>query len=63
MVQNFSMDQWSEADVNRRLEERMAGAYRAVQDLSARYRNPLRRTAYTIAVRRVVEAMRFRGWI
>jgi glutamate dehydrogenase (NAD(P)+) len=63
MVQNFSMDQWAEADVNRRLEERMGAAYRAVQDLSSRYHNPLRKAAYTIAVRRVVEAMRLRGWI
>ncbi|MDD1664179.1 MAG: Glu/Leu/Phe/Val dehydrogenase, partial [Methanomicrobiales archaeon] len=33
MVQNFSMDQWSEADVHSRLAERMQTAYRAVDGL------------------------------
>jgi glutamate dehydrogenase (NAD(P)+) len=63
MVQNFSMDQWSEADIHSRLSERMKAAYRAVDGLSRSYGTSPRRAAYTIAVKRVVEAMRTRGWL
>jgi glutamate dehydrogenase (NAD(P)+) len=61
MVQNFSMDQWSEADVQARLSGRMQAAYRAVDGLSRSYGTSPRRAAYTIAVKRVVEAMKARG--
>jgi glutamate dehydrogenase (NAD(P)+) len=63
MVQNFSMDQWSEADVESRLSGRMQAAYRAVDGLSRSYGTSPRRAAYTIAVKRVVEAMQARGWL
>ena len=63
MVQNFSMDQWSEADVNARLAARMQTACRAVEELSRSYGANPRRAAYTIAVKRVVEAMKARGWL
>ncbi len=63
MVQNFSMDQWSEADVHSRLAARMQTACRAVDGLSRSYGASPRRAAYTIAVKRVVEAMKARGWL
>ena len=63
MVQNFSMDQWSEADVHSRLAGRMQTACRAVAGLSSSYGTSPRRAAYTIAVKRVVEAMKARGWL
>ena len=63
MVQNFSMDQWSEADVHARLAARMQTACRAVEELSRSYGANPRRAAYTIAVKRVVEAMKARGWL
>lgn len=63
MVQNFSMDQWTEADVHARLSARMEAACRAVDGLSRSYGTSPRRAAYTIAVKRVVEAMRARGWV
>jgi glutamate dehydrogenase (NAD(P)+) len=63
MVQNFSMDQWSEADIHARLSGRMQEAYQAVVGLSRSYGTSPRRAAYTIAVKRVVEAMRARGWL
>jgi glutamate dehydrogenase (NAD(P)+) len=63
MVQNFSMDQWSEADVHSRLAGRMQTACRAVEGLSRSYGASPRRAAYTIAVKRVVEAMKARGWL
>jgi len=63
MVQNFSMDQWSEADVHARLSERMSAACRAVEELARSYGTSPRRAAYTIAVKRVVGAMQARGWL
>ncbi|MDD1669092.1 MAG: Glu/Leu/Phe/Val dehydrogenase, partial [Methanomicrobiales archaeon] len=63
MVQNFSMDQWSEADVHTRLSERMESACRAVDELARSYGTSPRRAAYTIAVKRVVGAMQARGWL
>jgi glutamate dehydrogenase (NAD(P)+) len=63
MVQNFSMDQWGEADVHARLAARMQTACRAVDGLTRTYGTSPRRAAYTIAVKRVVEAMKARGWL
>jgi len=63
MVQNFNMDQWEEEKVHRKLEKKMTDAYRAVHTLALQNHVPLRRAAYTIAVSRVVNAMRMRGWV
>jgi glutamate dehydrogenase (NAD(P)+) len=41
----------------------MVDAYRAVRDLASRNNVPMRQAAYSIAVERVVQAMRLRGWI
>jgi len=63
MVQNFSMDQWREEDVHARLAARMQAACRDVAELARTYGTSPRRAAYTIAVKRVVEAMKTRGWL
>jgi len=63
MVQNFTMDHWPEAEVYRRLDEKITAAYRAVRDFSRTYAVPMRQAAYTIAVERVVKAMEYRGWV
>ena len=63
MVQNANLDHWDEEEVFRRLEKRMVDAYRAVRDLASRNGVPMRQAAYSIAVERVVQAMRLRGWI
>ncbi len=63
MVQNFNMDQWDEGKVHRKLEKKMTDAYREVHDLASQNNVPLRKAAYSIAVARVVEAMRKRGWV
>ncbi len=62
MVQNFNLDHWDEEEVNRRLEKKMVDAYSAVRDLAFRNNVPLRQAGYTIAVGRVMRAMKFRGW-
>ncbi len=62
MVQNFNLDHWDEEEVNRRLEKKMVDAYSAGRDLAFRNNVPLRQAGYTIAVGRVMRAMKFRGW-
>jgi len=63
MVQNFYHYSWDEAEVRERLEKRMVEAYHAVYNTSKEYKINMRQAAYVCAVRRVVEAMKLRGWV
>jgi len=63
MVQNFYMYYWEEEDVHKRLDKKMTTAYHAVLDTSRKYKVNMRQAAYVVAVERVVEAMKLRGWI
>jgi glutamate dehydrogenase (NAD(P)+) len=63
MVQNFNLDHWDAEEVNQRLEKKMVAAYKVVRDLAFKNNVPMRQAGYTIAVGRVVKAMRFRGWV
>ncbi|MEN6609472.1 MAG: Glu/Leu/Phe/Val dehydrogenase [Methanoregulaceae archaeon] len=63
MVQNFNLDHWPADQVNTRLKTKMSETYRDVALLATGNHVDLRRAAYTIAVNRIVTAMRLRGWI
>ncbi len=63
MVQNFYMYYWMEEEVYEQLDRKMTAAYYAVYETSKEYNINMRQAAYVIAVKRVVEAMRARGWI
>ncbi len=63
MVQNFSMDYWDEKEVHERLDKKMTSAYHSVLDTSRKYNVNMGQAAYVVAVRRVVGAMKLRGWI
>ncbi len=63
MVQNFYMYYWDEEEVHKQLDKKMTAAYHAVWETSREYEVNMRKAAYVIAVKRVVEAMRSRGWI
>jgi glutamate dehydrogenase (NAD(P)+) len=63
MVQNFAMSYWDEQEIHKMLEKRMTNAYHAVLDLSRKRAINMRQAAYIVAVERVVEAMRLRGWL
>ena len=63
MVQNFYMNYWTEEEVYEQLDKKMTAAYYAVYETSKEYIINMRQAAYVIAVKRVVEAMRARGWI
>jgi len=63
MVQNMYLYCWSLEEVQRQLDLRMTKAYHQVLEASKTHRINMRRAAYVVAVRRVVEAMQLRGWV
>ena len=63
MVQNAYMCYWDEAEVHEKLNKRMTAAYHAVLRESQDHRINMREAAYVLAVRRVVDAMKARGWV
>ncbi len=63
MVQNFYMYYWSEREVHERLDEKMTTAYHSVLHTSRERDIDMRKAAYVVAVRRVAEAMKLRGWV
>ena len=63
MVQNLNMYYWNEETVHERLDEKMTKAYHSVLDVSHQRKINMRQAAYVVAVARVVEAMKLRGWL
>lgn len=63
MVQNIMRYCWSFDEVYQKLDERMTMAYHSVFDASKKYSINMRQAAYTVAVARVVDAMKTRGWV
>ncbi len=61
--QNLSGYYWSEQEVNQKLEWAMVRAFRTVYDMSQERRIPMRSAAFMVAVKRVADAMRVRGWL
>lgn len=63
MVQNAYQYYWSEEMVNRRLDQKMTAAFHVVHDLAKSRQVNNRVAAYLVAVQRVAEAVRLRGWV
>lgn len=63
MVQNTCGWYWDEAEVYTQLEKKMRAAFRTVHDTARLHGVHHRTAAMIIAVRRVEEAMRLRGWV
>ncbi|MDI6796620.1 MAG: Glu/Leu/Phe/Val dehydrogenase [Desulfatibacillaceae bacterium] len=63
MVQNLYMYAWDEATVHERLDKKMTLAYHSVLKTSKSLGINMRKAAYVVAVQRVVEAMKLRGWV
>lgn len=61
-VQNQRGMPWEIEDVHRRLDRKMTRAFNETLDASRRYRVDMRKGAYCVAVGRVAEAVRARGW-
>lgn len=62
-VQNTYNYRWSSKVVDARLDEKMTNAFHAVHQLAQREKVNLRQAAYLIAVARVAEACKLRGWV
>ncbi len=63
MVQNFHMLYWEEKEVHKRLDKKMTAAYHSVLNTSKKHNVNMRQAAYVVAVRRVADAMKYRGWV
>ena len=55
-VQNLSREEWTEEDVNKKLEEKMVRAFHDVAEMSEKHKVNMRTAAYMLAVARVAEA-------
>lgn len=62
-VQNMYGYYWSEKEVHDRLQRLMVEAFTAVYDRSESYKTDMRTAAYIVALERLAEAMRLRGWV
>ncbi len=63
MVQNGYQYYWDEDMVNQRLDHKMTKAFHAVHDMAQAKNVDTRVAAYLVAVSRVAEAVRLRGWV
>jgi glutamate dehydrogenase (NAD(P)+) len=60
-VQNRHGYYWSEAEVNRQLEEKMVEGYNAVLKMSLKHKTDMRTAAYIVAINRVATVTKMRG--
>ncbi len=63
MVQNAYDYYWEESLVHERLDKKMTAAFHAVHDAAKEYGVHNRMAAYIVAVSRVAEAVKLRGWV
>ena len=63
MVQNAYHYYWTEELVHERLDEKMTAAFHAVHDVAQVYKVHNRLAAYLVAINRVAEAVKLRGWV
>jgi len=62
-VQNTYNYYWSLEEVHRRLDEKMTRAFHDVYEMQRLENVPMRLAAHMVAVARVAEACRLRGWV
>ena len=62
-VQNAYNYYWELEDVHQRLDKKMTKAFADVYDMHKRFEVHMRLAAYLVAVQRVAEAMKLRGWV
>ncbi|MCF6097412.1 Glu/Leu/Phe/Val dehydrogenase [Thermovorax subterraneus] len=62
-VQNLMNFYWTEEEVNNRLEQVMVKAFNEVFDIHKQYNVNMREAAYMLAIKRIAEALKLRGWI
>jgi len=62
-VQNAYGYYWDEETVHERLDKKMTAAFRAVHEMAQKYGVNNRVGAYIVAIDRVAEACKLRGWV
>ncbi|MCK8600811.1 Glu/Leu/Phe/Val family dehydrogenase [Desulfoferrobacter suflitae] len=62
-VQNSNNLYWELQEVHWRLDKKMTHAFQSVYEMSQKKQISLRRAAYLVAVARVAEACKLRGWV
>lgn len=62
-VQNDMNYYWPKEEVLRRLDEKISGAFQAVLAMAQEKKVYMRNAAYMVAIGRVVQAMKLRGWV
>ncbi|MBQ4080109.1 MAG: glutamate dehydrogenase, partial [Thermoguttaceae bacterium] len=61
--QNAQNYYWELEDVQKRLDQKMTNAFKAVYEMSKAKNVSLRDAAYLVAIKRVADAMKLRGWV
>jgi glutamate dehydrogenase len=62
-VQNLMSFYWTEEEVNQRLERMMIESFNSVFNMHQKQNVDMRQAAFMVAVDRVAQAMRVRGWL
>jgi len=62
-VQNAYNYYWDEDTVHERLDQKMTAAFHAVHEMAQQHKVHNRLAAYLVAVNRVAEVVRLRGWV
>jgi glutamate dehydrogenase (NAD(P)+) len=62
-VQNAYDYYWDEKTVHERLDQKMTAAFHAVHEMAQQHKVHNRLAAYLVAVNRVAEVVRLRGWV
>jgi glutamate dehydrogenase len=62
-VQNNMNYYWTKEEVLTKLDQKMTSAFKAVSDLARKKKIYMRDAAYMIAVSRVADACKLRGWV
>ncbi|MGQ4892321.1 MAG: Glu/Leu/Phe/Val family dehydrogenase [Candidatus Njordarchaeia archaeon] len=62
-VQNRQGIAWTEEEVKQRLEAKIVNSFHAMRETKEKYGVDWRTAAYIVAIDRVVQAMRSRGWL
>jgi len=62
-VQNASNFYWEAAEIGQILDTKMTAAFKTIHDMSVSRKLPLRKAAFLVAVQRVANACKIRGWV
>lgn len=62
-VQNAYGYYWDIEEVHEKLDKKMSAAFHAMHEASKKHKTTNRMAAYTVAVSRVAEAVKLRGWV